>query len=145
MTVITTIGRLGRDVELKHSSSGTPYVNFSIATTQGFGDKSKTLWFECTAFGSDAQRLSKAKTKKGSLLQVTGELGTTEFERKDKTKGYSLTITNARWAYVPGSSKGNVSEKNDADEAPELEILETANNVGEAGDEINLDDDELPF
>jgi single-strand DNA-binding protein len=80
MTTITTIGRITRDLELKTGEkSGCVYTNFSLAVNEGFGDSQKTMFFDCVAFGPDAERLIKAKAQKGSMIQVTGKFGTTEF------------------------------------------------------------------
>ena len=66
MTTISTIGRITKDFELRTSEkSGCVYANFSLAINEGFGDKQKTTYFECCVFGSDAERLVKAKAKKG--------------------------------------------------------------------------------
>ena len=104
MTIITTIGRITKDLELKTSDKGCVYVNFSLAVNEGFGDNQKATYYECTVFNGDAERLIKAKAKKGSLLQVSGKFGTSEFTRNDGTPGYSLKITDAKWSYIPGAS-----------------------------------------
>jgi len=105
MMTITTIGRITKDVELKTSKpNGCVYVNFSLAVNEGYGDKQKTTFFECTVFGADAERLVKAKAKKGSLIQVAGKFGTSEFNRNDGSQGYSLKITVLAWNYIPGTN-----------------------------------------
>jgi single-strand DNA-binding protein len=105
MTTITTIGRITKDFELRTGEqSGCVYASFSLAVNEGFGDDKKTTYFECIVFGADAERLVKAKAKKGSLIQVTGKFGTSEFERKNGEQGYSLKITVLAWSYIPGTN-----------------------------------------
>jgi len=105
MTTITTIGRITKDFELMTSEkSGCIYANFSLAVNEGFGDKQKAIYFECTVFGSEAERLVKAKAKKGSLIQVTGRFGISEFVRKNGEPGFSLKITIHAWGYIPGTN-----------------------------------------
>jgi len=105
MTTITTIGRITKDFELKKSDkSGCVYANFSIAVNDGYGEKQKATYFECTVFGTDAERLIKAKARKGSLIQVAGKFGTSEFNRANGEVGYSLKITVLAWSYIPGSN-----------------------------------------
>ena len=102
MMLFSANGRIVRDFELKKSEkSGCVYVNFSLAVNEGFGEKQKTTYFECTAFGPVAERLVKAKAKKGSLIHVGGEFGTSEFTRNNGEPGYSLKITVHSWSYVP--------------------------------------------
>jgi len=133
--------------ELKKSEkSGCVYANFSIAVNEGFGDKQKTTYFECTVFGAEDERLQKAKAKKGSQLQITGKFGTSEFERKDGTPGHSLTILVLAWSYIPGTGG-----QKDANGGTAATAQAAGSNVGEnpAGDDfpgvMHLDDDELPF
>jgi len=105
MTTISTIGRLTKDVELRTGEkSGCIYANFSLAVNDGFGNNQKTLFYDCTAFGTDAERLIKAKAKKGSLLNITGKFGVSEFARDNGTSGYSLKITVLAWSYIPGAN-----------------------------------------
>jgi len=103
-TIINTIGRLTKDIELKTSNKGCVYANFSLAVNDGFGENQKAMFYECTAFGADAERLVKAKAKKGSLIQVNGKFGVSEFTRKNGESGYSLRITVLSWGYIPGAS-----------------------------------------
>jgi single-strand DNA-binding protein len=142
MTTITTIGRITKDVDLKKSEKGCVYANFSLAVNEGHGDNQKTLFFECTLFNSVAERLVKAKAKKGSLIQVTGEFGTQEFTRNNGERGYSLRITVLAWGYIPGSNgsqkDASVSNGNGApisEEASEDKHSEDYNGT------TNLDDE----
>ena len=50
---ITLVGNLGRDGELRYTPSGTPLLEFSLATNERWNDKSgqtheHTQWFRCT-------------------------------------------------------------------------------------------------
>ena len=149
MTTITTIGRITRDFELKTAEkSSSIYASFSLAVNEGYGKNQKTTFYECTIFGSDAERLIKAKARKGSLIQVTGKFGTSEFTRANGEKGYSLKITVLAWSYIPGaSSQKDDSGGNDTyvanvqvpNSAPEAHFPE-----GDYGI-TNLDDEDLPF
>ena len=148
MTTITTIGRITKDFELRTSEkSGCVYANFSLAVNDGHGDKQKTTFFECTVFGPDAERLIKAKAKKGSLIQVTGKFGTAEFTRGNGNPGYSLKITVLAWNYIPGASTqkdtGGAQGTNTADG----ENTQTSDQSPDRDfpDTMDLDDEDLPF
>ena len=124
---IHVIGRITKDFELKTGEkSGCAYANFSLAVNDGFGNNQKTLYFDCTAFGPDAERLIKAKAKKGSLINVIGKFGVSDFTRDNSTSGYSLRITVLAWSYIPGANGG----KRDAD----------VNNNGDNGNDSAGDD-----
>lgn len=116
MTTINTIGRITKNLELrKGEQSGCSYVNFSLAVNDGIGSDKKTIYFECTVFGTDAERLVKAKAKKGSLIQVTGKFSTVEFTRNNGEPGYSLKITVYAWSYIPGVKSGQKETSDDTE------------------------------
>jgi single-strand DNA-binding protein len=141
MTTITTIGRITKDVELKKSEKGCIYANFSLAVNEGHGDNQKTLFFECTLFNSIAERLAKAKAKKGSLIQVIGDFGTQEFTRNNGEPGYSLKITVLAWGYIPGSNGGNGNGSSNGNGTPQSEETPEENNDTGYNGTTNLDDE----
>jgi len=156
MMPISANGRIVRDFELRTSNSGCVYVNFSLAVNEGFGEKKKPIFFECTAFGPVAERLVKAKAKKGSLIHVSGEFGTQEFTRKNGEPGYSLKITVHGWSYVPvasgqkdanGANGGNDASTNNAQNSNQGSDQYYPDNPaeyypeGDYHEETNLDDE----
>jgi len=147
MTTIKTIGRITKDFELKKSErSGCVYANFTLAANDGFGDNQTTMFFECTAFGADAERMIKAKVQKGSLIEVVGKFSTSEYERRDGGTGHSLKITVLAWGYIPGA--GSKKEPSNADESSVGATTGApAQSPASDGyvDTPDLDDDDLPF
>jgi len=154
MTTITTIGRITKDFELKQSErSDCKYANFSIVVNDGFGDNQTTRFFECIAFNADAERLIKAKAKKGSLIQVTGNFSTKDYTRKNGEPGYSLKIAVHAWAYIPGTggqTKPNEnSENNESSNTSSAQAPDGGYEPYPADDDYvemtNFDNDDLPF
>ena len=96
-------GRLTRDVEVK-DVSGTAIANFSLAV--GTYSKSKgeeVSFFECTAFGHDANYLAKY-AKKGNKLTVMGENKQDRWE-KDGQKFSKITLKVNRISLDGGRGK----------------------------------------
>jgi len=146
MTTITTIGRITKDFKLKTSEkSGCVYANFSLAVNEGYGDKQKTTFFECTVFGPEAERLMKAKAKKGSLIQVTGKFGTTEFKRANGEQGYSLKITVLAWNYIPGTNGNGQKDANDGGDSNGGTPASEQSPDGDFSVTVDLDDEDLPL
>ncbi len=54
----TIIGNVGREPELSYAGNGTAFTRFSVATTQGTGDKRETLWVNVTCFGKTAENMN---------------------------------------------------------------------------------------
>lgn len=48
MNVFSFTGRLGRDVDTRYTTNGTPVASFTAANDVGFGDNKKTQWVKCT-------------------------------------------------------------------------------------------------
>lgn len=70
---ITVVGRTGKDPEHKFLASGTQVAEFSIAADEGFGDKKRTTWFNCSAYGKLAETI-KNYVHKGDTLMVVGPM-----------------------------------------------------------------------
>ena len=81
MNKVTLAGRLGQDPELKTVGNDTKRVKFSLATNDGYGDKKKTNWHNCTAFGKTAEIIAQY-VKKGSELVVSGSIDYNKHEEK---------------------------------------------------------------
>ena len=70
-------GNLVRDPVLKHTNSGKPVCNFSIAVNrfykQGDGFEKETSFFDVTCWGDLALDVNN-KCRKGSLVEIEGGL-----------------------------------------------------------------------
>lgn len=84
-------GRLGRDAEIKHLSSGTSVLEFSPAVDVGYGEKKTTLWPRCSLFGDRGTKLAQYLTK-GTQVAVSGEVNMREWQDKDGGKRSSLEV-----------------------------------------------------
>lgn len=117
---LITIGRVTADFELREGSKGGTYTKFSLAVPKGFGEKKHTVFLDVTAFHAEAKRLEAAKVKKGSQIQIVGDLDVVEFTRKDKSKGMSLEVRLLDWSYVSGG-KNNEKQAEKEEKKPEYQ------------------------
>jgi single-strand DNA-binding protein len=72
-------GHLGQKPELKRLEDGTPYVRFSLATSDRYttasGDiRVRTEWHQATAWGTTAESLAAENLKKGDAVTAVGYL-----------------------------------------------------------------------
>ena len=127
VTIITT-GRVTADLELKTSQNGknTPFVQFGLAVNKGFGEKSHPNFYQCVLYGEDAIRMGKAKVKKGSLIQVIGDLDLAEFTRRDGSPGWAARVTILSWSYAPT----NRPKEEDTEEGSDLPPVEDCGENG---------------
>lgn len=89
---VKLIGRLGRDPEQRHTTSGMAVTTVSIAVGGGDkkdGNKWPTHWIDLKAFKDVAEAL--AALNKGSQIKLKGEL-TQESWEKDGAKRSKLVV-----------------------------------------------------
>ncbi|MEU3520179.1 single-stranded DNA-binding protein [Streptomyces sp. NPDC006654] len=99
-TMITLVGNLTADPELRHTSDGTPWVTFNVASNSRNWDKTraewgegKTLFMRCTAWRWLAEN-ADASLKKGARVIVTGALRQFEYTSADGVSrtGFGLDV-----------------------------------------------------
>lgn len=81
MKTITIAGGITRDAVNRTTQDGDNVTSFSVAVSEGFGDKKRSLYFDCSMWGKRGSSLSQYLTK-GSRVAVSGELSTREHDGK---------------------------------------------------------------
>ena len=82
MNNVSLIGRLGKDPEVRNTSSGKTVANFTLAVDYGFGDRKTTSWIPVQVWEKTAEIVQKY-TAKGSQVAVTGRLQQRSWEDRD--------------------------------------------------------------
>ena len=98
------MGRIGQDLELRHTESGTPLLGFSVACENDIKNKDgsrDTAWVDCTAWRGTAEFISKY-FHKGSLIAISGRLQTRKWEDKETGKTRSAMNVVVDKAYFCG-------------------------------------------
>lgn len=90
--VYSAVGRIGRDAEQRYTQSGTAVAGFPVAVDVGFGDNKQTLWLDCSLWGKRAEGGLIQYLTKGQQVHVVGEIGTREFQKRDGTAGFAVTL-----------------------------------------------------
>lgn len=113
---ILIYGFLGRDPEARFLPDGTAVTSFSIASTEGKGDKAKTVWFKITAWRQQAEIVNQY-LKKGSPVIVQGKFHLEEYTDRDGQKRYSPEV-NATEIHFVSAGKGESAEGEPAKPSP---------------------------
>ena len=100
------IGNLGRDPELKYTQSGQAVVNFSIATSENWTDKSgekqeRTEWHRIVAWGKTGE-LCAQYLSKGRTVYVEGRIQTREWEDREGQKRTTTEINAQTVTFIGG-------------------------------------------
>lgn len=94
--MLTIVGRLGKDPEMRYTSSGTPVCSFSVATdrvwTNDQGVKQEEVtWHRVTTWNKQAETCAQYLTK-GSMVMVTGTVKAQGYTGRDGQIGASLEV-----------------------------------------------------
>jgi single-strand DNA-binding protein len=101
---ITIIGNLGRDPEMRYTTSGQAVTSFNVATNRVYtgtdGQQvNETTWFKVSVWGRQAETCNQY-LRQGSRVLVEGRLvpdlqtgGPKVWTRQDGTPGASFEIT----------------------------------------------------
>ena len=126
-------GNLTQSPSMKYSAAGKAYTKFTVAVKRTF-DRDKTDFFNCTAFGKQAESIAQY-CDKGSKVLVEGQVN---IDKKDDK--YYTNIIADRVEFL--STKGKVS---DSQQTKPSELV-MQNNDPFAGSSIDISDSvELPF
>ena len=109
MAQVYVIGRITADLELKTSEKKNPYVRFDIAENIGSRQNLHAQYFQVCAWNEDANRLVKARAKKGSLIWVSGSLELEPYTKRDGvTIDKRMKILLDNWGFIPvGGAKSS--------------------------------------
>ncbi len=97
-TIITVVGNLTDDPELKFTPSGAAVANFTVVSNTRTFDRqtnewkeTDTLFLRCAAWRQLAENVA-GSLQKGQRVIVTGALRVRNFERQDGSKGTSVEL-----------------------------------------------------
>ena len=98
-TIITVIGNLTDDPELKFTPSGAAVANFTVASTPRTLDRQTNEWkdgealfIRCAAWRQLAENVAES-LQKGQQVIVQGPLSVRNYERQDGSRGTSVEMT----------------------------------------------------
>jgi len=118
---IMLIGNLGRDPEMRYTSSGVPVTSFSMAvsrkwTGQDGQQQEKTVWFRVTTWRKQAEIANQYLTK-GSKVLVIGEIEEPRiYTANDGTQRTSLEVNAQQIKFL--SPRGEGGNFGDSDVQP---------------------------
>ena len=105
------IGRLTKEPEFK-TVGETNIASFSIAYSTGYGDKKKSNYIDCVAFGKTAE-VVKNYTKKGSQIAIEGSLEQDSWDGQDGKKNYKTKIRIASLQLLGSKSDSQAANGDD--------------------------------
>lgn len=92
------IARLTRDVEVAYTQSGKAVAKLGLAfnkrqkNAQGEWEDAGAVFVNATAWEQLAENIANSNLVKGTEVIVSGEFSTSEFDKRDGSKGFSLDL-----------------------------------------------------
>jgi single-strand DNA-binding protein len=139
------IGRLGKDPELRYTSSGKAVANFTIATNERWtsqdGQKQEsTTWHNIVAWGRQAEVI-KEYLGKGRQVYIEGRIDNRSYDDKEGNKRYisEVIVQNFQFIGDRGDSGGGGSYDRSDNNQQSASVPPEPPSGGAS------DDDDLPF
>lgn len=98
MNVVSLIGRMTADPELKQTANGKSVIRFTLAVKRSYGDK--TDFIRCEAWNKTAETMAKF-LKKGDPVAITGSWQVDSMVGTDGKTNYYNTCSVDRFYFVP--------------------------------------------
>ena len=120
MNEINLTGRLTRDPELEETPSGIPRCRFSIAVRRDYANSDGeylTDFFDCTAFRSTAEAISKY-CKKGEKILVNGTVQMRTYEDNQGIKRKAIDVVAQRVEFFTRQGGPQADDDGETDGAP---------------------------
>ena len=147
LNVITMVGRLTRDPELRMTNSGMQVGAFTIAcddSRKGPNGERQTVFIDCTLFGKQAETLVKF-FKKGNLIGLSGRLSQRKYTNRDNVQVTKTEINVDRIEFVESAKErdgsGFTPDYPSDEPSSQVDPVAQSKNV----DAIDVTDDDLPF
>jgi single-strand DNA-binding protein len=95
---VILVGNLGADPEIRRLNSGDPVVNFRLATTETWRDrtsgerKERTEWHNVVIFNDNLAKVAEQYLKKGMKVYVEGQLQTRKWQDQSGNDRYTTEV-----------------------------------------------------
>ena len=136
------IGNLGKDPELRYTSSGQAVASFSLATTDRYKDKEgnwqeRTDWHNIVVWGRQGET-AKEYLSKGRSAYIEGRIQTRSYDDKEGNKKWITEIVASRVQFLGGRGDGG-SKSSDSSNSGSKDAQAVTEPL------VNQEDDDLPF
>jgi single-strand DNA-binding protein len=90
--LITVLGNLGSNPEMRYTQQGIPVTTFSVAVNEKYGDKESVIWFRVSCWRQLAE-LTGQYLSKGRPVLITGRVQARAYTDRNGEPACSLDLT----------------------------------------------------
>ena len=139
MNVVILMGRMTRDPELKFTSGGKAFANFSLAVQK---TKDEVEFIDCTVWEKTAETIAEY-FRKGNRILVQGRLSVSSYEQNGEKRRMTRVVANSFEFVESAGNSGNNSGYQ------QQQSFNNSNNKPVQNDDFDNDDmdddEEFPF
>ena len=139
MNVVILMGRMTRDPELKFTSGGKAFANFSLAVQK---TKDEVEFIDCTVWEKTAETIAEY-FRKGNRILVQGRLSVSSYEQNGEKRRMTRVVVNSFEFVESVGNSGNNSGYQ------QQQSFNNSNNKPVQNDDFDNDDmdddEEFPF
>ena len=143
MNVVILMGRMTRDPELKYTSGGKAFANFSLAVQK---TKDEVEFIDCTAWEKTAETIAEY-FRKGNRILIQGRLSVSNYEQNgEKRKSTKVVVNSFEFVESSGTSGNNGGYQQQQSFSNNTKKSVSVQNDTYEDDNDDMDDDEeFPF
>ena len=143
MNVVILMGRMTRDPELKFTSGGKAFANFSLAVQK---TKDEVEFIDCTAWEKTAETIAEY-FRKGNRILIQGRLSVSNYEQNgEKRKSTKVVVNSFEFVVSSGTSGNNGGYQQQQSLSNNTKKPVSVQNDTYEDDNDDMDDDEeFPF
>lgn len=150
MNIVSLVGRLTRDVELRYTPSGVAFGRFTLAVNRRVPNQNgvrEADFISCVIWNKQAEALS-TYTKKGHQIAVTGRIQTGSYDNQQGQKVYTTDVVVETFDFLESRSSseqnGNFSTAQQNNFTAPVQNQFTSQEPASFED-FEISDDDLPF
>jgi len=152
MNRVLLIGRLSRDPELRHTTSGMAVcqINVAVSRRTGAGREPETDFINVVVWDKQAENVAKYLAK-GRQVAVEGRIQTRSYDNNEGKKTYVTEVVANSVEFLGSASDNNKvssQEENPFDSMPIDEPAGTSidnDPFASFGEKVEISDNDLPF
>lgn len=110
---VTLVGRLTKELNIKHTSNGKAVASFTLAVNRQFTKQNgerEADFVSCVIWNKAAENLAKF-THKGSLIGIEGRLQTRSYDNSQQQRVYVTEVVAGNFSLLESKAKAEKPEK----------------------------------
>lgn len=107
MNLVILSGRMARDPELRYTSGGKAYTNFTLAVQK---TRDEAEFIDCVAWEKTAENIAEYFGK-GNRILIQGRLSVNSYEQNGEKRKFTRVLANT-FEFIDSKNSGNSQNSN---------------------------------